>query len=201
MQYYCCRVDLSSQRTSCCCKGANVIAAESCGVTKLRWVCRHSVRCADHLKISSLANTSVSGVERRERKITTDPSVNLQLARGVVTRQVATFFRFNVLSMERARVSPPRHPPKTGDRLSPLPCPFTLAFTSSFRYERIVIFYWIRYKVLGSELRLHFPRFIRHSFRFDKFLVSYRDLIKFAFSFFLYICIYIQISLKKSLKR
>lgn len=40
MQYYCCRVDLSSQRTSCCCKGANVIAAESCGVTKLRWVCR-----------------------------------------------------------------------------------------------------------------------------------------------------------------
>lgn len=48
---------LVSERRSCCCKGANVIAAESCGVTKLRWVWRHSVhRCADHLKISSLAN-------------------------------------------------------------------------------------------------------------------------------------------------
>lgn len=159
MQYYCCRVDLSSQRTSCCCKGANVIAAESCGVTKLRWVCRHSVRCADHLKISSLANTSVSGVENHHRSICESPTRE----RG----RDAT--GCNVLSiMERARVSPPRHPPKTGDRLSPLPCPFTLAFTSSFRYERIVIFYWIRYKVLGSELRLHFPRFIRHSFRFDK---------------------------------
>lgn len=38
MQYYCCRVDLSSHETRCCCRGANVIAAESYGVTKLRWV-------------------------------------------------------------------------------------------------------------------------------------------------------------------
>jgi len=38
MQYYCCRVDLSSHETLCCCRGVNVIAAESCGVTKLRWV-------------------------------------------------------------------------------------------------------------------------------------------------------------------
>ena len=67
---------LVSERRSCCCKGANVIAAESCGVTKLRWVWRHSVhRCADHLKISSLAN--IASFFSGSRKIaTTYPLVN-----------------------------------------------------------------------------------------------------------------------------
>lgn len=208
MQYYCCRVDLSSQRTSCCCKGANVIAAESCGVTKLRWVCRHSVRCADHLKISSLANTSVSGVERRERKITTDPSVNLQLARGVVTRQVATFFRlwsgleFHLRDIHRKRgIDYPRFPALLRSRLR-----LHSATSGSLSF-------------IGSDIRssgansdsifqdlFAIPfvsindKFLEFVSRTTIYLVSYRDLIKFAFSFFLYICIYTDIS-KKVVKK
>lgn len=173
MQYYCCRVDLSSQRTSCCCKGANVIAAESCGVTKLRWVCRHSVRCADHLKISSLANTSLS--LGGERKITTDPPVNLELARRY--RNVATgcnvrltFFRLWGLEF-RLRIR------KRGI-FSVGILALIIAASPSF-YAHVYVFISLRPRadryllldpiyVAREQTGLHFPRFIRHSFRFNK---------------------------------